>query len=639
MKRKPKGRLELTWMGKDSALIPVEDGKYDYAWVDPADPRAREVKSIEVLEQVGEANGLTGIEENLLIIGDSGDALRSLGTIPEYQDKYAGRVQLVYIDPPFNTEQTFEHYADQLEHSVWLTMMCDRIRDIKPLLAPGASVWVHLDDAEVHRMRLLLDEEFGPENFVATVIWKRRNDPRNTAPHISMDHDVMLVYANDKQKCVFNPLARTAAMNSAYVNPDNDPRGPWRRSDMAARNEYSKGLYAITTPGGRHIEGPPSGSYWRISEDEMHRLDADGRIFWGPDGKSRPYIKRFLTEVKDGRVPSTVWAPEEVGFVRNGKEETRLLVGDVFATPKPERLMARVLQIASNPGDLVLDCFAGSGTTAAVAHKLGRRWVTVELSETNVKSFTVPRLRKVVDGADPGGVTSTTERVAVGDLPDGVSPEEAQKFTTLAGKFTDQMSLPINIIGETSKLVRRVAQSSDSSLTVEESKTLLGLLKKVAKGTDDGTIDVMPQVRKSLRAAARTRDESTKEWTGGGGFTVAKVGPSMYEVDDDDGAVYLSVEATNGAWAKAVAGQLKFTLTSDDPVFCGVRRRQRLAVIDGVADETVVRTVVEHLGETEKAVIVAKGVLPEAAELLQSLSPGSRIKKAPGDMFPNGTVK
>jgi len=170
MKRSPKGRLELTWMGKDSALIPVEDGKYDYAWVDPSDPRALEVKSIEVVEQVGEVDGPTGANENLLIVGDSGDALRSLGTIPEYADKYLGQVKLVYIDPPFNTEETFENYADQLEHSIWLTLMRDRIRDMGPLLAPDASIWVHLDDGEVHRMRLLLDEAFGADRFVTTIV-------------------------------------------------------------------------------------------------------------------------------------------------------------------------------------------------------------------------------------------------------------------------------------------------------------------------------------------------------------------------------------------------------------------------------------------------------------------------------------
>ncbi|HEY5528932.1 MAG TPA: site-specific DNA-methyltransferase, partial [Thermoleophilia bacterium] len=191
MQRKPKGRLELTWMGKDSALIPVEDGKYDYAWVDPNDPRAREVKSIEVLQTVGEVDGPTGANENLLIIGDSGDALRSLRTIPEYAAKYLGRVKLVYIDPPFNTSQTFEHYADQLEHSIWLSMMRDRIRDIKPLLADDASVWVHLDDAEVHRMRVLLDEEFGPENFVATVVWQKADSTRNDAKGVSGDHDTI----------------------------------------------------------------------------------------------------------------------------------------------------------------------------------------------------------------------------------------------------------------------------------------------------------------------------------------------------------------------------------------------------------------------------------------------------------------
>lgn len=637
--KSPKGRLELTWMGKDMALIPAEDGKYDYEWVDPGDPRACEVKTIEVVQTVGDPAGATGANENLLIVGDSGDALRSLGTIPEWAAKYRGKVKLVYIDPPFNTEQAFEHYADQLEHSIWLTMMRDRIRDIKPLLADDASIWVHLDDAEVHRMRVVLDEELGPENFVATIIWKRRNDPRNTASHISMDHDVVLVYAVDVSRCGFNPLDRTATMNAAYTNPDDDPRGPWRRSDMAARNMYSKGLYSITTPSGRVIAGPPSGSYWRIAEAELRRLDADGRIFWGPDGNSRPYIKRFLTEVKDGRVPSSVWNPEDVGFVRNGKEETRALVGDVFATPKPERLLSRVLQIGSNTGDLVLDCFAGSGTTAAVAHKMGRRWVTVELSPDNVEKFTLPRLAKVVEGSDPGGVTSTTERVADADLPDGVSPQDAQRFTTLLTKFTDDEELTVNVAQEMAKAVRALGSSAESPLSPDEAKALLALLRKASNGSDTGIeIDVMPQVRSRLREKARTRDETTVLWEGGGGFTVARIGPSMYEVDDD-GEVYLSVAATNGAWSKAVAGQLKFALTPDDTVFCGVRNRQRLAVIDGVVDDMVVRTVVEHLGEKEKAVIVGKGVLPEAEALLAELSPGSRIRKAPGDLFGKATVR
>lgn len=640
MKRRPKGRLELTWMGKDSALIPVEDGKYDYAWVDPSDPRALEVKSIEVVEQVGEVDGPTGANENLLIVGDSGDALRSLGTIPEYADKYLGQVKLVYIDPPFNTEQTFEHYADQLEHSIWLTMMRDRIRDIKPLLADDASVWVHLDDAEVHRMRLLLDEEFGPENFVTEVIWQKVYTVKNSAKHFSKDHDTILVYAVDKATWRRNRLPRTAAMDARYSNPDNDPRGPWKAKPLQANKPYSKGTYSVQTPGGRVIEAPPPGTYWRISQEELFRLDQDGQVWWGKDGLGTPNTKTYLGVV-EGKIPQTIWSYKDAGHNDQAKSEVQAVIPGhaPFATPKPEKLLRRVIEIATNPGELVLDAFAGSGTSAAVAHKLRRRWLAVELQPQTVSTFTAPRLTKVVEGQDLGGITTTTARVEVADLPDGVSPEDAQKFSTLVGKFTDDRDLPINVVTETAKFVRQAAKTDEPPLTEEESKALLALLRKVQQGTEgEVTVDVMPHVRKALRDSAKTRDESTTLWEGGGGFTVAKMGPSMYEVDDEDGQVFLSAEATNGAWSKAIAGQLKFTLTPEHPVFAGVRKRQRLAVIDGVADETVVRTVVENLSDNERAVIVAKGVVPEAAELLQSLSPGSRIKKAPGDIFPKGTV-
>ena len=229
--------------------------------------------------------------------------------------------------------------------------------------------------------------------------------------------------------------------------------------------------------------------------------------------------------------------------------------------------------------------------------------------------------------------------MAAVDLPDGVSPQDAQRFTTMLTKFTDGEVLTVNVVDEMTKVVRALGASSEAPLSPDESKSLLALLRKASNGSDAGIdIDVMPQVRARLREKARTRDETTILWDGGGGFKVARVGPSMYEVDDD-GEVYLSADATNGAWSKAVAGQLKFTLTPDDPVFCGVRNRQRLAVIDGVVDETVVRTVVEHLGEKEKAVVVGKGVLPEAEALLAELSPGSRIRKAPGDLFGKATVR
>jgi adenine-specific DNA-methyltransferase len=635
--RSPKGRLELTWMGKDMALIPTAHGKYDYEWVDPADPRACEIKSIEVVDTVGEQAGPNGAEENLLIIGDSGDALRSLSTVPEWAAKYRGKVKLVYIDPPFNTEQTFEHYADQLEHSIWLTMMRDRLLLLQGLLAPDGSIWVHLDDSEAHRMRSLLDEVMGPENFITTVIWQKIHARNNSAQHFSADHDFIHVYAKDARQWRPNRLARTAKSDADFWNPDDDPRGAWRRSDLTASKPYADGHYSVTGPHG-DVFSPRPGRPWAVSRETFQALAADDRLWWGKTGRTFPFRKRFATELGD-LVPNTVWLHEDVGNNREAKQELSALFGkDSFSTPKPERLLARVISVGSNSGDLVLDCFGGSGTTAAVAHKLGRRWATIELSPDNVENFVFPRLSKVVAGSDTGGVSSVIERVSATELPDGVSPQEARAFTSLLTRFTDGESLNIDVAKEMTKAVRALAAAVESPFSTEEADTLLRLLRKVTGSDVNVAVDVMPQVRSQLREKAKTRNETTVVWEGGGGFTVARVGPSMYEVDDD-GEVYLSAAATNGAWSKAVAGQLKFTLTPDHPVFCGVRNRQRLAVIDGVVDETIVRTVVEHLNEKEKAVVVGKGVLPEAEALLAELSPGSRIRKAPGDLFGKATVR
>jgi adenine-specific DNA-methyltransferase len=269
-----------------------------YEWVERDDPRVTEVRLLHELEIVGDVAPGPNAAENLLVVGDAYDALHALTRIPEYAEQLVGKVRLVYIDPPFNTRQAFAQYDDALEHSVWLTMMRDRLLLIRDLLTIDGSVWVHLDDAEVAYCRVLMDEIFGRDNFLASVIWKRRNDPRNTATHISADHDFVLVYAKDVSICEFEKLPRTEAMDAAYSNPDDDHRGPWRRGDLAARNFYSKGTYPVVTPSGRAISGPPSGSYWRVSEQELRRLDEDGRIYWGPDGGSRPYLKRFLSEVK-----------------------------------------------------------------------------------------------------------------------------------------------------------------------------------------------------------------------------------------------------------------------------------------------------------------------------------------------------
>ncbi|MBN1096433.1 site-specific DNA-methyltransferase [Blastococcus sp. TML/C7B] len=346
-------------------------------------------------------------ERNLLVHGDALHALTSLTSLPDLAEAYVGKVKLVYIDPPFNTGETFAHYDDAVEHSVWLTMLRDRLNQIRRLLADDGSVWVHLDDVEQHRARCVLDEVFGAQNFVATVIWQKSHSRNNSAQHFSADHDFIHVYARNKAAWRRNRVARTSKSDADFWNPDNDPRGDWRRSDLTAAKPYNDGKYEVTGPHGDKFT-PRAGRYWGVSPTSFEELRADDRLWWGKTGRTFPFRKRFRSELGD-LVPTTIWAHEEVGNNREAKGEIVSLLGRsaIFATPKPERLMEQIIHIASDPGDIVLDCFAGSGTTAAVAHKMGRRFVTVELSESNIDTFVRPRLEKVVKGEDAGGVTGT----------------------------------------------------------------------------------------------------------------------------------------------------------------------------------------------------------------------------------------
>jgi len=399
------GRLELTWTNKPLRLLAHEDGSYE--WVPPSDYRVAEVRLLHDAGTVGEVHGTRDrAKDNLLIRGDALNALTSLIELPEFEREYVGKVKLAYLDPPFNTQQSFLHYDDALEHSVWLTMMRDRLLSIKTLLSPSGSVWVHLDDSEMGYCRVMMDEIFGRENFVAAVIWQKAHSARNDATQFSVDHDYILVYSRNPD---WRPylLARDETMNARYSNPDNDPRGPWQAGDLTANGFRKNGNYAIATPSGRVIPGPPPGGCWRYPEERFKELLVDNRIHWRKGGAGEPRIKRFLSEVKQGRVPRTFWPNDEVGHSQDAKQEIKDLVPVVqpFATPKPERLLERVLKIATEPGDVVLDCFLGSGTTAAVAHKTGRQWVGVEQSAVTLETFTVPRLTKVVAGQDRGGAT------------------------------------------------------------------------------------------------------------------------------------------------------------------------------------------------------------------------------------------
>ena len=579
-------RLQLTWYNKDKALIPTETGKYGYTWVDPSDPRYCETHTLVLDDYVrgtqseksdqfeySERADLEPQDDNLLILGESGDVLEALTRVPELAEKYVGKVKLIYIDPPFNTAQTFASYEDNLEHSIWLTMMRDRLLHMKKLLSADGSIWVHLDDVEVHRMRLLLDEVFSPGSFVTTIAWEKAQGARNDTD-ISSAQDLILVYKKSPTidfKSVRNLLPRSAAQIERYQNPDNDPRGPWRQGDNGTAKSGSEDYrFQIKLPSGREVV-PPPGSYWRFSAASFQAARKEGRIWFGANGDSLPVIKRYLNEVQGGVVPRTWWPASEVGSNQEAKRDhLRRLFPDSepFSTPKPERLLERIIHIGSNPGDIVLDVFGGSGTTAAVAQKMGRRWVTCELLESTFTTFTRPRLEKVINDQDPGGITRTKgERVDATEdgLPDGVSPEDAAKFTSVLNK----------------------------------------LIK------DDPELKKSVEV-KTLKAASKTRrTKDVVNWRGGGGFQVAHLSPACFDYDPDLDRVMLTAEATGQTLIDSVATNLGFSLlhADDDYVFDGRRGNALLKVVEGVATVELVDSLVAHVQPGETIMLSATSVL------------------------------
>ncbi|MCY3586679.1 MAG: site-specific DNA-methyltransferase [Acidimicrobiaceae bacterium] len=367
------------------------------------------------------------LHDNLIVHGDNLAALKSL--LPTYH----GKVKCIYIDPPYNTGNEGWAYNDNVNsplmrewlgqvvdrddltrHDKWCCMMLPRLKLLRELLREDGVIFVSIDDNEVHHLRALLDEVFGEENFVATIVWHKMDSPKNTARHLSEDHDYVVLYARDAARWQPHRLPRTEEMLKRYRNPDEDPRGPWLLSDLAARNPYSKGRYPITTPSGKTIEGPPAGSYWRVSEERFWELDNDNRIWWGESGANRPGIKRFLSEVQQGVVPQTIWHWKDAGSTRHSKQELREIFEsgpgeDAFVTPKPTRLIRRILRIATDPDSIVLDSFAGSGTTAhavlAENRQDGgsRRFLLVEC-EDYADRLTAERIRRVI-----GGVPSAKE--------------------------------------------------------------------------------------------------------------------------------------------------------------------------------------------------------------------------------------
>ena len=334
-----------------------------------------------------------GDGDNLIVQGDNLEVLKVLLRF------YRGRVKCIYIDPPYNTGAAFEHYNDNFPHDLWLQMMSPRLKLMKEFLSDDGSIWISIDDDEAHYLKVLCDEIFGRNNFVASVVWEKKYSPQNDAKWLSDSHDFILVYALDKNRWRPNLLPRTEEMNARYKNPDNDPRGAWKAGDISAKRLTPKDCYPITTPSGRVVY-PPAGTSWRFTQKKFAELVADNRIWFGKDGNNVPAVKRFLSDVLNGSVSKTIWFRDEVGDNQEAKREVKAL-GFVFDTPKPERLIERVLTLATNAGDLVMDCFLGSGTTAAVAHKMNRRYIGVEIGE-HATTHVVLRLRQVV-GTHGGG--------------------------------------------------------------------------------------------------------------------------------------------------------------------------------------------------------------------------------------------
>ena len=379
-----KTKLELTWIGKENRprlepRILLEDPE----------------KSYHAPHRVSDKD----IFDNRLIFGDNLLALKAL------EHEFAGKIKCIYIDPPYNTGSAFKHYDDGVEHSLWLSLMRDRLLIFEKLLAEDGSIWIAIDDNEAHYLKVLCDEVFGRSAFIANIVWQSKDTPGNNATGIAETHNHILGY---KKTDRFTPnlLSRTEKQLKNYSNPDSDPRGPWLGTPLTRAEHRDRDYYAIKNTAGQDVY-PPKGSRWRRPPAKMRQLEKDKRIWWGKKGDATfPMEKKFLTEVKEGVVNQTWWPYDFAGSTRNASAEMKAIFegSKAFDTPKPEKLAFRIIEMSSAPGDMILDSFAGSGTTGAVAHKMGRRWIMVELGE-HCHTHIIPRMQKVIDGEDQGGVT------------------------------------------------------------------------------------------------------------------------------------------------------------------------------------------------------------------------------------------
>lgn len=707
-------RLELNWFNKDQALIPTESGRYGYTWVDPRDPRYCETRTLVLDEYVegeqaskedgtvySERADLEPTTDNLLILGESGDVLEALTRVPELREKYVGKVKCIYIDPPFNTGEVFgESYEDNLEHSIWLTMMRDRLDHLYRLLASDGSIWIHLDNKENHRMRMLLDAAFGPGNFVSEVVWQKADSGRNDSDRINAAHDTILVY---RKTSAWEPnrFPRDETDNVRFQSPDADPEPWWDDNPTGpakSKNRQHPGIYGIQHPVTGEMKYPSPGRGWvfdqatmlaAVSEYADYRLDdavdATARADWSglPESKIRTDVRDIvlaepLEVAKEkaaaryaagnwpvivlrgtggeggglgrksyiptsGRAVNSWWPNSEADHNRAAKAEIKALFpkGARFETPKPERLLERIIHVATNPGDIVLDCFVGSGTSAAVAHKMGRRWVACELLESNFTRYTKPRLEMVAAGLDPGGVSvrerdTDERRLKPGVvLPEGItSPRDAWSIESALNKASRNMTSPIDLTDVISKAVRADQRSDEPALDADEAKELRRLLGKMSAASVR-ELNLLPVVKRQVVDQIKTeRLPDEVQWLGGGGFQVAHLAPAFFDYDPELGVVTLTESALDpDLLVASVAAHLRFRLTPVDRHFHGVRGAMRLYVTRDPLTPEYVASLVAHLGDGESLTLASTVVLDGAAEALRKARRGSRVVHIPSDLF------
>lgn len=401
--------------------------------------KVKETQDVEFTrdKEINKKRGLSEdtITDNLIIKGNNLLALHTL------KSNFASKVKLIYIDPPYNTGNDSFGYNDSFNHSTWLTFMKNRLEIARELLADDGVIFISIDDDESHYLKVILDEIFKRKNFITNIVWKKKHTRSNDAKFFSDNHDHILVFSKNKEAFKINKLNRTPEQTKNYKNLDNDSRGVWMSQPIQVKTPTDAYIYEIITPIGKSFY-PPKGRSWQFSKDKYNKMVADNRIWFGSDGKNVPRIKKFLTEVSEGIIPTSIWDRDEVGDNQEAKNEMKKLFPDFpFGTPKPERLLERIIHISTKENDLILDFFSGSGTTCAVAHKLNRQYIGIEQMDY-IHDLPEVRLIKVING-EQGGISEVVNWQGGGEFIYLELDKYNQKFIDDLSEATEENILDI----------------------------------------------------------------------------------------------------------------------------------------------------------------------------------------------------